>query len=106
MDDATRQAHVEKVRADGYSIVEDAIEPDLVEALNEALARLEHELGAKPAMNGFEGRQTVRIYNLLAHGEPFQRVPVHASVLPDGRRRRARPRVSDFFTVLDRHRPW
>src|SRR5579863_4854622 len=82
MDDATRQAHVERVRAQGYSIVENAIEPDLVEALSEALARLERDLDAKPAMNGFEGHRTVRIYNLLAHGEPFQRVPVHASVLP------------------------
>jgi ectoine hydroxylase-related dioxygenase (phytanoyl-CoA dioxygenase family) len=82
MDEATRQAHIARVKADGYSIVEGAIEPDLVEALNEALARLERDLDAKPAMNGFEGHRAVRIYNLLAHGEPFQRVPVHASVLP------------------------
>jgi ectoine hydroxylase-related dioxygenase (phytanoyl-CoA dioxygenase family) len=33
-------------------------------------------------MNGFEGRRTVRIYNLLAHGAVFARVPTHASVLP------------------------
>jgi ectoine hydroxylase-related dioxygenase (phytanoyl-CoA dioxygenase family) len=82
MDEATRRRHIERVRTDGYAIVENAIEPDLVEALNEALLRLERDLDVKPAMNGFEGRRTVRIYNLLAHGAPFERVPVHPSVLP------------------------
>jgi ectoine hydroxylase-related dioxygenase (phytanoyl-CoA dioxygenase family) len=82
MDDAARETHVRQVRTDGYTIVENAIEPDLVETLNDALLRLERDLGAKPAMNAFEGHKTVRIYNLLAYGEPFVRVPVHRSVLP------------------------
>ncbi|MDB5433840.1 MAG: Phytanoyl-CoA dioxygenase [Phenylobacterium sp.] len=82
MDEATRAQHVEAIRRDGYTIVEDAIAPDLVDGLNEALARLERDLSAKPAGNGFEGCRTVRIYNLLAHGAPFAEVPVHASVLP------------------------
>src|SRR5437879_4321021 len=82
MDEATRARHVEAVRRDGYTIVEDAIAPGLVDSLNEALTRLERDLGAKPAGNGFEGWRTVRIYNLLAHGAPFAEVPVHASVLP------------------------
>src|SRR5580692_5877323 len=82
MDDADRLRHLEHLKERGYTIVEDAIEPDLVGALNEALARLERELDAKPAMNGFEGHRTVRIYNLLAHGAPFEQVPVHDSVLP------------------------
>ena len=33
-------------------------------------------------MNGFEGHRTVRIYNLLAHHRVFERVPVHAALLP------------------------
>jgi ectoine hydroxylase-related dioxygenase (phytanoyl-CoA dioxygenase family) len=82
MDDATRDAHIARVRRDGFTIVENAIEPDLVEALNAALLRLEKDLDAKPAMNGFEGHRTVRIYNLLAHGAPFPAVPVHPNVLP------------------------
>jgi ectoine hydroxylase-related dioxygenase (phytanoyl-CoA dioxygenase family) len=82
MDEATRARHVEAIRRDGYTIVENAIAPELVDGLNEALTRLEHELSAKPAGNGFEGHRTVRIYNLLAHGAPFAEVPVHAAVLP------------------------
>jgi ectoine hydroxylase-related dioxygenase (phytanoyl-CoA dioxygenase family) len=75
-------AHVERIRRDGYTVVENAIEPSLVDALNAALSRLERELDAKPAMNGFEGHKTVRIYNLLAYGAPFTEVPVHERVLP------------------------
>ena len=76
------KTHIERVRQDGFTIVEQAIEPALIEALNGALARLERDLDAKPAMNGFEGHHTVRIYNLLAHGAPFEQVPVHSQVLP------------------------
>ena len=82
MDPRARDAHIEAVRKVGYTIVENAIAPNLIDALNDALNRLERDLGAKPAMNGFEGHRTVRIYNLLAHGAPFERVPVHEAVLP------------------------
>jgi ectoine hydroxylase-related dioxygenase (phytanoyl-CoA dioxygenase family) len=75
-------SHVERVRRDGYTIVENAIEPRLVDELNQSLTRLEGELGAVPAKNGFEGHKTVRIYNLLAFGHPFTAIPVHANVLP------------------------
>jgi ectoine hydroxylase-related dioxygenase (phytanoyl-CoA dioxygenase family) len=82
MDEAALARHLKHLAEHGYAIVGGAIEPDLVEALNEALARLERELDAKPAMNGFEGHRTVRIYNLLARDDVFERVPTHASVLP------------------------
>jgi ectoine hydroxylase-related dioxygenase (phytanoyl-CoA dioxygenase family) len=62
--------------------VENAIEPELVDALAEDLVRLERELGVVPSANTFEGTKTVRIYNLLVHGELYQRIPVHDSVLP------------------------
>ena len=76
------KAHIDRVRRDGFTIVENAIAPDLVAALNAAIDRLERDLDAKPAMNGFEGHRTVRIYNLLGHGAPFEQVPVHDAVLP------------------------
>jgi ectoine hydroxylase-related dioxygenase (phytanoyl-CoA dioxygenase family) len=75
-------AHLERVTRDGYTIVEGAIAPDLIEALNGALERLERGLKIGASHNAFEGERTVRIYNLLAHGAPFAQVPVHASVLP------------------------
>ena len=74
--------HIERVKRDGYAIVENAIPADLIEALNDTLLRLERDLDARPAMNGFEGHRTVRIYNLLVHDPVFAQVPVHAAVLP------------------------
>ena len=74
--------HVDCIAEQGYSIVEDAIEVELLGELTEELHRVEVDLGIVPAANDFEGSQTVRIYNLLVHGKPFERVPVHPNVLP------------------------
>jgi len=82
MTPAATAEHVERISRDGYTIVEDAIGADLVEALIADLARLERELEIRPADNSFEGANTLRVYNLLAHGEVWQQVPVHGSVLP------------------------
>jgi len=76
------RAHVAEIAERGYTIVPDAIEADLVDALRADLDRLERELDAVPAANSFEGEHTVRIYNLLARSPLYQRVPVHRSVLP------------------------
>src|SRR5690554_3257618 len=75
-------AHLQRIAKDGYTIVENAIEPDLVDALAADLVRLEKELGIEPANNDFEGSKTWRIYNLLVHGKLWERVPVHENVLP------------------------
>ena len=82
VDEKERAEHVARIREQGFSVVEDAIEPDLVASLAAALLRLEREMDIKPAMNSFEGHRTVRIYNLLAYGSPFDQVPIHASILP------------------------
>ncbi|WP_307781248.1 phytanoyl-CoA dioxygenase family protein [Rhabdothermincola sediminis] len=82
MDPALRHAHLDRIATEGYTIVEDAIEPDLVDALAEDLLRLERELQVAPADNSFEGRRTIRIYNLLVHGPLYERIPVHDNVLP------------------------
>ncbi len=82
MTDAELDAHVARIATAGYTIVEDAIEHDLVDALAGDLLRLERELAVVPAQNIFEGTRTTRIYNLLARGPLYQRIPVHRSVLP------------------------
>lgn len=76
------EAHLAQLADEGFTIVEDAIEPALVAALHADLLRLEDELGAVPSANDFEGHHTVRIYNLLVHGELYEQIPVHPSVLP------------------------
>ncbi|HUY23437.1 MAG TPA: phytanoyl-CoA dioxygenase family protein [Acidimicrobiales bacterium] len=82
LDEAVFTAHAERVRSDGWSIVENAIATDLADAIYDDLLRLEHDLGIVPADNAFEGRHTTRIYNLLVHGALYERIPVHPNVLP------------------------
>jgi len=76
------EQHLSNIETQGYTLIENAIETDLVEALNAALLRLEHEQRVQPGHNLFEGNHTIRIYNLLAKDPVFQQVPVHPRVLP------------------------
>jgi ectoine hydroxylase-related dioxygenase (phytanoyl-CoA dioxygenase family) len=82
LDAATVDSHASAIASEGYTIVEDAIEPELVDALADDLLRLERVFEVVPADNSFEGARTVRIYNLLALGEVYEAVPTHDSVLP------------------------
>lgn len=66
----------------GYTILEGAIAPDLLDEIGEQLLKLERDLEVAPASNEFEGTRTIRIYNLLAHSPVFQRIPLHETVLP------------------------
>lgn len=75
-------ALAKQVEEKGYVILKQVIEPDFIAALRDDLARLEKELEVEPGNNSFEGRKTVRIYNLLVRGELYERIPVHPKVLP------------------------
>jgi ectoine hydroxylase-related dioxygenase (phytanoyl-CoA dioxygenase family) len=81
-DDTTIATHLERIDADGYTIVEDAIEPSLVRDLRDTIRRLEGELGVEPLGTQAEGHSTKRMYNLLAKDPVFQQMPVHPHVLP------------------------
>ena len=74
--------HLDAITRVGYTIVRDAIEPVLIDQLNETLLRIEEFFNVQPAPNSFEGHHTIRIYNLLALDRIFERVPVHETVLP------------------------
>jgi ectoine hydroxylase-related dioxygenase (phytanoyl-CoA dioxygenase family) len=82
LDDDAMAAHADRVRTEGWTVVEHAIDLDLVDAIGDDLLRLERDLGITPADNLFEGRRTTRIYNLLVHGPLYERIPVHPNVLP------------------------
>jgi ectoine hydroxylase-related dioxygenase (phytanoyl-CoA dioxygenase family) len=74
--------HVDRVDTDGYTIVENAIEPALVARLRDTIRRLEDELDIRPRDTAAEGHATKRMYNLLAKDPVFQAMPTHDSVLP------------------------
>lgn len=74
--------HLDAIARNGYTIVEAAISPDLLDALAADLVRLETFFDVQPSPNVFEGANTLRIYNLLALSSVWQQVPVHEHVLP------------------------
>lgn len=74
--------HLARIDEQGYTIIVDAIDLNLLDELQTELLRLEVELDIVPADNRFEGVRTTRIYNLLAHGAAFESIPVHQAVLP------------------------
>jgi hypothetical protein len=49
------RSHVEAIARDGYTIVEDAIEPDLLDELTADLEQLEQLYEIGPSPNAFEG---------------------------------------------------
>jgi ectoine hydroxylase-related dioxygenase (phytanoyl-CoA dioxygenase family) len=82
LDPQAIEAHLKRIQDDGFTIIENAIDHGLLDAIGADLERLEVEHGIKPASNVFEGLRTVRIYNLLARGKIYEEIPVHENVLP------------------------
>ena len=80
--EADVQSHAEKIRDDGFTVIERAAGPELVEGLKQALERIEREHHLGPAKTSFEGFKTVRINNLLTYDDLFWEVPLHENVLP------------------------
>ncbi len=82
MVDPDPSEHLAAIDRDGYTVLRDVFDGERAAALVARLDGLEADLGVLPASNSFEGRRTVRIYNLLAHGPLFEAVPVDPRVLP------------------------
>ena len=81
-EESTLDRHLERIAQHGFTIVEGAIEPELVAALRDAIRRLQRELDVQPRNTAAEGRATRRIYNLLAKDAVFAAMPAHPAILP------------------------
>ncbi|MFM8236461.1 MAG: phytanoyl-CoA dioxygenase family protein [Actinomycetota bacterium] len=79
---ATVDDHLARVDADGFTILEGVIEPDLVAAVRDAIRRIEIDLDVQPKGTQAEGIATKRMYNLLVKDPVFAALPVHPAVLP------------------------
>lgn len=71
-----------EVKQNGYVILPEVIELELLDEIADRLTFLERELSITCGDNLFEGLKTTRIYNLLARGDVFQKIPIHPNVLP------------------------
>ncbi|MEM7325863.1 MAG: phytanoyl-CoA dioxygenase family protein [Actinomycetota bacterium] len=82
MDQEQRDTHLGRIKADGYTIIEGAIAPDLTVELRDTVRRCFDQLGVEPKGNRAEGFATKRLYNLVPRAAVFQQLPVHPNVLP------------------------
>ncbi|MBA4037888.1 MAG: phytanoyl-CoA dioxygenase, partial [Bradyrhizobium sp.] len=80
--DVQVQSHADRIRDEGFTVIEDAASAELVGGLKAALERIEREHHLGPARTSFEGFKTVRINNLLTYDDLFWEVPLHENVLP------------------------
>lgn len=74
--------HLAEIESQGYTILPDVIDSEKVAAIAADLERLERELKIEPHNNPFEGKDTVRIYNLLVHGPLYAEFAIHPTILP------------------------
>ena len=82
MDKATIEKHLKAIDQDGYTIVENAMEPDLVRELRDEVRRAEKvALGDRSARELAATLAQLRTNGLLSQ-EAFQRIPIHPNVLP------------------------
>jgi ectoine hydroxylase-related dioxygenase (phytanoyl-CoA dioxygenase family) len=80
--EAETLAHVQQIDEQGYCVLENVIDPALLDEIGARLDRVAEESGVKAADNEFEGRETIRLYNLLAHAGVFTQIPTHPAILP------------------------
>ncbi len=82
LDDAAITEHIKRVQEDGFTVVEDAADPELTASLRDRLRGLADELGVQPKGTAAEGIATKRMYNLLAKDPSLADMPLHPNVLP------------------------
>lgn len=101
MDDVSIEHHLGRIEADGYTIVDNAIEPDLVAELRDTVRGIFASEGIEPKGNRAEGFATRRIYNLIPRASVFAGLPVHGQVLPVVERLLERECLLSGTTAMD-----
>ena len=88
------KAHQERIARDGYSIIENAIEPELVDALADDLLRLERELDVEPGAATPSRARSTGAHLQPARARQALRAHPGARARAAGRRGRARSRAA------------
>ena len=72
------QPHISAIERDGYTVIEDFLEPAVLAEARRVLALY---LGAHAGRNGFEGLNTERVYTLVARAKVFWDIVLDARVM-------------------------
>ena len=73
--------HLQAIARDGYTILENVVDPGWMDEIIDAIASIGRSQKIVPATNEFEGVETLRLYNRLAHGDPFAQSPAFEPLL-------------------------
>ncbi|WP_337185970.1 phytanoyl-CoA dioxygenase family protein [Phenylobacterium sp.] len=76
------EGYIRKIESDGFAIIENAVSPEMCDEIGEEIRRLEDTNAHKLTPNEFTGFNTARYFDLLNHGDVWQRVATHPSTLP------------------------
>ncbi len=76
------QDTIDHLEAHGYAIVQRALDPGFCDEIVAEIKRLEASFEPSLKGNAFVGYKTVRYFDLLNHGEAWQRVAAHPDLLP------------------------
>jgi ectoine hydroxylase-related dioxygenase (phytanoyl-CoA dioxygenase family) len=101
LDEAALDAHAARVSAEGYTVVENAVEPALVDTLRDTIRAVERDLDVQPFGTAAEGHATLRMYNLLVKDPAFVAMPIHPNVLPIVERLLDRGCLLSGMTAMD-----
>lgn len=71
--------HIERIRQDGFTVIEGALDPALRERIRDELAPW--LVGRHPGRNDFEGFKTERVYALLAKAPSLAALVEHPGIL-------------------------
>ena len=71
-------AHAERMRKDGFTVIEDFLDEPTLAAFREALGPY---LGSHHGRNDFEGFKTERVYTLVARGRVFEKIAADPRIL-------------------------
>lgn len=70
-----------RLEQDGFAVLTDVLPADLVEDAMDSIEGMNHTWG-RSLVQSFHGRRTVRYFDLLNSDPVWQRLPVHANILP------------------------
>src|SRR6185436_14818940 len=71
-------AHAQRMREDGYTVIENFLDPGRLAAFREGLAPF---MGSHHGRNDFEGFKTERVYTLVARAPVFQDIAADPRIL-------------------------
>jgi ectoine hydroxylase-related dioxygenase (phytanoyl-CoA dioxygenase family) len=71
-------AHAERMRTQGYTVIEDFLDAEGLAGFRESLAPF---LGTHHGRNDFEGFETERVYTLIARGKVFEEIAADARLM-------------------------